>query len=239
MNGLTNNVTYTFTVTPANTVGSGPSATSNAVLPSATPGVPSQPQNVTAAFANISQTATVSWAAPAVAGNSALTGYQITGVPGPGAPAIVGPGVTSTDISGLTGGLNHAFTVVATNSQGAGPGAASNSVLIQGPPQAPALTSLVPGFVAGTVGTLQANWTAPANTGGSALTGYLITTSPAITPVPVGVVTSRTLTSADGLARCTIYTVAVAAQNVWGTGPASNALGARDALSPATIAIPR
>jgi hypothetical protein len=238
VNGLANNVTYTFTVTAANTVGSGPSATSNAVLPSSTPGVPSQPQNVTAAFANVSQTATVSWSPPVVTGNSALTGYQITGIPGPGAAVIVGPGVTSTNIPGLTGGLTHTFTVVATNSQGAGPGGTSNSVLIQGPPQAPTLTSLVPGFVSGTVGTLQANWNAPANTGGLALTGYVITTAPAITPVNVPVVNSSTLTSVEGLARCTIYTVSVAAKNFWGTGPASNALAARDALSPATISTP-
>lgn len=238
VNGLTNNVTYTFTVSAANTVGSGPSTITNAVLPSATPGVPSQPQNVTAAFANLSQTATVSWSPPAVTGNSALTGYQITGIPGPGAPVIVGPGVTSTNIAGLTGGLDHTFTVVATNSQGAGPGGGSNSVLIQGPPQAPTLASLAPGFASGLVGTLQATWSAPANTGGAPLTGYVITTSPAIAPVAVGVVSSRTLTSADGLARCTIYTVTVAAQNVWGTGPASNALAARDALSPAAPSTP-
>lgn len=238
VNGLTNNLTYTFTVTAANGVGAGPPATTNPILPSATPGVPSAPQNVTAAFAGVSQTASVSWSAPLVTGNSPLTGYQITGTPAPAAPVIVGPGVTSTNIPGLIGGLNYTFTVVATNSQGVGPGGASNTVLIQGPPRAPTLTSLVPGFVSGTVGTLQANWSAPANTGGSALTGYVISTSPAIPAVNVGVVGSRTLTSADGLARCTQYTVSVAAINVWGTGPASTTLAARDALTPATMPAP-
>jgi hypothetical protein len=100
------------------------------------------------------------------------------------------------------------------------------------------LNSLVPGFVSGTVGTLQANWTAPGNGGGSAITGFVISTSPAITPVNVPVVGTRTLTSADGLARCTQYTVSVQAINVWGPGPASNALVARDALAPAAMAPP-
>jgi len=143
--------------------------------------------------------------------------------------------VTSTNIPGLTGGLSYTFTVAATNSQGTGLGASSAPVVIQGPPQAPALNSLTPGYVSGTVGTLTAAWTAPSNNGGSSITGYTITTSPAITPVSVGVVTSRTLTAAEGLARCTTYTVMVAANNVWGTGAESNALAALDAVVPGAI----
>jgi hypothetical protein len=239
VNGLTNGQTYTFTITATNGVGTGPGSITNAIVPSTTPGVPSAPQNVTATFPNISQTATVSWSAPAVTGNSALTGYQITGSPAPSAPIMVGPTVTSTNISGLTGGVSYTFTVAATNSQGTGGGATSAAVLIQGPPQAPSLNSLMPGYVSGTVGTLTPAWTAPSNTGGSAITGYTISTSPAITPVNVGpTITSRTLTGADGLARCTTYAVTVTAQNTWGTGPASNSLAALDGTVPATMPAP-
>ncbi len=238
LNGFANGVTYTFTVTAANGVGSGSPATTNSVLPSPTPGAPSQPQNVVAAFAGVSQTATVSWSPPADAGNSALIGYRITGIPGPTDPVTVGPSVTSTAIPGLTGGFGYAFAVEAINSAGAGPGAVSNQAAIEGPPQAPALASLVPGFVSGTVGSLEVSWSTPSNDGGSAITGYVITTSPAITPVNLGVSNSVTLSVADGLSRCTQYTVQVAAQNAWGTGPASDGLSAFDALPPDQMDVP-
>lgn len=240
VNGLTNDTTtYSFTVSATNAVGTGLGALTNTILPSTIPGVPSAPENVTASFPNLSQTARVSWSPPQVTGNSALTAYQITGSPAPSTPVVVASSVSSADISGLTGGLNYTFTVAATNSKGTGPGGTMPApVLIQGSPQAPILNSLTPGVASGAVGTLTPAWAAPGNDGGSAITGYIITTSPAITPVSVGPVTSRTLTSADGLARCTIYTVTVAAVNSWGTGAASNGLSARDGLAPSTMSTP-
>ena len=73
--GLTNGVTYTFTVTATNAVGTGPaSAASNAVTPTA-PTAPAAPTGVTAAAGNT--TATVAWTAPAD-GGSPITSYTVT-----------------------------------------------------------------------------------------------------------------------------------------------------------------
>jgi hypothetical protein len=238
INGLTNNSQYTFTVTAVNSVGAGPGTTTNAVLPSSTPGVPSAPQNVSAAFAGVSQTATVTWNVPAITGNSAIASYSITGSPSFGAPVVIAAGAAcptsscSANVGGLTGGISYTFTVSATNAQGTGPGGTSNSAAIQGPPQPPTLTSVVPGYVSGTVGTLQANWSAPLNNGGALIDNYVISTSPAITPVSAGTATTRTLTNADGLTRCVVYTVSVTAHNTWGTSTSSNAIAARDAMVP-------
>ncbi len=238
INGLTNNSTYTFTVTAVNSIGAGPGTTTNAVLPSSTPGVPSAPQNVSAAFAGVSQTATVTWNVPVVTGNSAILSYSISGTPSFGTPVVIAASTAcptsscSANVGGLTGGISYTFTVSATNTQGTGPGATSASTAIFGPPQPPTLNSVIAGYVSGTIGQLQVNWTAPANSGGATIDNYVISTSPAITPVSAGTATTRTLTSADGLAQCTVYTVSVTAHNTWGTSSSSNAIAARDALVP-------
>ena len=74
--GLTSGTTYRFTVQAINPTGSGPaSAQSNAVTP-LNPVVPAKPTNVAATGAT--QSAKVSWTAPASDGDSAITGYTVT-----------------------------------------------------------------------------------------------------------------------------------------------------------------
>jgi hypothetical protein len=101
--GLTNGVTYTFTVTATNATGSGPaSAASNPVTPSA-PTAPAAPTGVSATPGNAS--AMVSWSAPAADG-SPITSYTVTPYIGTVAQTptkITGaPPATNATITGLT-----------------------------------------------------------------------------------------------------------------------------------------
>lgn len=115
--GLTNGVTYTFTVRAQNSVGYGDaSAASNAVTPTGSgAAAPAPPQNVSAVAADAA--ATVSWTAPASDGGSPITGYVVTGNPG-GVTASGGPGATSAVVSGLANGTPYTFTVRAQNAIG-------------------------------------------------------------------------------------------------------------------------
>ena len=68
------------------------------------------------------------------------------------------------------------------------------------------------------------SWTAPADTGGSAITSYTVTPfigSTAQTPVTVTGNPPATSTTVTGLTNGTTYTFTVSATNANGTGPAS------------------
>src|SRR5208337_1342780 len=123
--GLTNGTAYTFTVTAANAVGTGPaSSPSNQVTPSASATVPDAPTIGTATAGNAQ--ATVSFTPPASNGGSAITGYTVTSNPG----GITGQGAASPiTVTGLTNGTAYTFTVTATNAIGTGsPSGSSNQV---------------------------------------------------------------------------------------------------------------
>ena len=109
--GLTNGVSYTFTVTAANSIGtSNPSAPSNSVTPQA-PTAPDAPTNVTATPGNAS--ASVSWTAPVSNGGSPITSYTV--VPDPDEGTVAFTGTTSALVTGLTNGASYTFTVIANN----------------------------------------------------------------------------------------------------------------------------
>jgi Fibronectin type III domain len=82
-----------------------------------------------------SQSASVSFTAPASNGGSAITSYTVTSSPG----NITATGASSPIVvSGLTNGTSYTFTVYATNSAGNGAvSVASNAVTPSGVPGAP------------------------------------------------------------------------------------------------------
>lgn len=231
--GLTNGTAYTFTVTAANTVGTGPaSAPSNSVTPAVLT-VPGAPTGVTATVADTQ--ATVSWTAPVSDGGSPITGYTVTATGGASpviatvtAPAGSTTVPTSKTLTGLINGTTYSITVTATNSQGAGPASSPAVSVTPGVLAAPG----APTGATATAGNGQAtvNWTAPASTGGSAIIRYTVTSSPAggtaTVTAPAGGTTVPTSATVTGLTNGIPYTFTVTASNTVGTSAPSVASNA-------------
>jgi uncharacterized protein (TIGR02145 family) len=206
--GLTNGTAYTFTVIATNENGNSPASTpSNSVTPSTGPGAPT----IGTATAGNAQ-AIVTFTPPASDGGSAITGYTVTSNPG----NITGLGSTSPiTVTGLTNGTAYTFSVVATNANGnSSPSSASNSVTPSTIPGAPTIGAATAGNAQATVA-----FTAPASNGGSAITGYTVTSSPG-NITKTGSVSPITVT---GLTNGTAYTFTVIATNVNGNSLPSSA----------------
>jgi prepilin-type N-terminal cleavage/methylation domain-containing protein len=211
--GLTAGTTYSFGVTATNAAGT---STSSAVAETAT--VPSAPQNPTATAADSS--ATVAWSAPLSNGGSTITLYTVTS--SPGGLTCTSTSATTCVVSGLTDGTNYTFTITATNADGTGPGATTS------PPITPAAVPGAPTTVIATPGSNSAtvSWSAPASTGGSAITGYTVTSIPGYFTC-----TTTGLTCiVSGLTNGTRYSFSVIATNNIGSGPSSSGF---DTLVPA------
>jgi hypothetical protein len=158
--------------------------------------------------------ATVSWVAPVSNGGTAVTGYTVTSSPG-NFTAPAGANGTSAVVTGLTDGTAYTFTVTATNLVGTGsPSVASTPVTPAAAPGAPTGVGAVPGDGQATV-----SWVAPASNGGSAITGYTVTSSPGGLTASTAGATSAVVM---GLTDNTAYTFKVTATNAIGTGPASS-----------------
>jgi hypothetical protein len=172
--------------------------------------------------------ATVSWTAPGSNGGSAITGYTVTSSPGNLTAPATG---TTAVVGGLTDGTAYTFTVTATNSVGTGtPSAPSTAVTPATMPGAPTGVSASPGDGQATV-----SWVAPASNGGSAITGYTVTSSPGNFTAPAAG-TSATVT---GLTNGTAYTFTVTATNSIGTGvPSSPSSAVTPVAAPTAPAAP-
>ncbi len=215
--GLTNGTAYTFTVVATNANGNSlPSAASNSVTPSAVPGAPT----IGTATKGNAQ-ATVTFTAPASNGGSAITGYTVTQI----LAVLPGTGTASPiTVTGLTNGTAYTFTVIATNANGNSlPSAASNSVTPSTVPGAPTIGTATKGNAQASV-----TFTAPVSTGGSAITGYTVTSNPGNF---TGTGTSSPIT-VTGLTNGTAYTFTVVATNANGNSPAS---AASNSVTPSAV----
>ena len=156
--------------------------------------------------------ATVTFTAPANDGGSSITGYTVTSSPG----GITATGTASPiTVTGLTNGTAYTFTVIATNANGNSlPSSSSNSVTPSTVPGAPTIGTATKGIAQATV-----TFTAPANNGGLAITGYTVTSSPGGFTA-TGTSSPLTVT---GLSNGTAYTFTVIATNANGNSPASSA----------------
>ncbi len=173
------------------------------------PTVPGAPTAVTATPGDAS--ATVSWTAPDD-GGSPITGYTVTS--SPGAFTCTSTTTTSCTVDGLTNGTSYTFTVTATNAIGTSlPSSPSTGVIPVTLPGAPTGVTATAGNASASV-----SWTAP-DDGGTAITGYTVTSSPGAFTCTATTSTSCTV---DGLANGTSYTFTVTATNAVGTGPASS-----------------
>jgi uncharacterized protein (TIGR02145 family) len=221
--GLTNGTAYTFRVVATNAIGNSvASAASTAITPVAPNTVPGPPTAVVATAGNAS--ASVAFAAPTNNGGSAITGYTVTSSPG----GITATGTTSPlNVAGLTNGTAYTFRVVATNAIGNSVASAASTAVT---PVAPNTVPGPPTAVVATAGNASASvaFVAPTNNGGSAITGYTVTSSP-------GGITATGTTSpinVTGLTNGTAYTFSVVATNAIGNSSPSTASSAVTPLAP-------
>ena len=136
---------------------------------------------------------------------------------------------TSCVVAGLVTGASYTFAVVAKNINGNGPvSVATSAVTILAVPNAPTAVSAVAG-----VNSASVSWTAPAGDGGSAITGYTVTSSPGgLTCLPQSLVTLSC--DVTGLTNGTDYTFTVVAINAIGTSAASVASNSVSPTAPAS-----
>lgn len=212
-----------FTVEAQATNGTGtdlgaPSAPSNAssVVASAQTAAPAAPTGLTAAGIN-SSSVKLQWNASSTAGNIAPTNYTILeNATGSTAADFAGVSATSTKIgtstsytaTGLKSGTKYYFEVEASNTAGTSTSnpTASATTTATTVSTAPGVPTGLKASVSG--GLVDLSWTAPTNTGGSAISGYQIfdnTSSSTAGATKVGS-TSGTGTSAvlDNLGTSTI-----------------------------------
>lgn len=122
----------TFTATSAPGPGPGPGPS-----PSSTP--PSAPLTASAVAGDGS--ASVMWAAPAEAGSSAVTDYEVASSPSGGSCTANAPTLTC-EVPGLTNGTAYTFTARARNASGWGPWSSASNVVTPTAPPAPPVPSI-------------------------------------------------------------------------------------------------
>ena len=205
-----------------NTPDAGPIGGSDGGADSGVPAtVPGAPTSVTATAGNAQ--ATVSWQTPADTGGRPITHYTLISSPS-SAPVTLSADTLSATVTGLTNGTPYTFVVFASNAVGQGQDSApSNAVTPATVPGAPTQVSATAGENSAVV-----TWSAPVDNGGSALTGYQVSASPASAPVTVGA--GSTSASVTGLTTGAAYTFTV---------QALNAVGASVPSSPSNSVTPR
>ena len=165
LTGLTNGTAYDFNIAAVNLAGTANASTDI----SATPGVlPAAPTTLTAVPADSS--VTLNWVAPAVITGMPLTSYLLTITPTFStytAPITVPATVNSYNITGLSNGVSYTFKLNAVNSFGQSLLAASVVSIPVGTPGVPTAVLATP-----SASKVVLSWTAPTNTGGSAISGY-------------------------------------------------------------------
>lgn len=211
VSGLTNGQAYVFRVAAKNSAGT--SAYTTYLTPVYPIGVPDQVASLTATYGNTQ--VQLQWQAPAANNVSGLTDYTIQRSVDSGATWTTLSDGTNTNtnytVTGLTNGTAYQFRVSASNSVGAGPYSVSTGNVT------PRTLAGAPTNLTVSVGNTQAalSWTAPASTGGAAITDYQIQVSVAGGAYSTITKSASTTTSytATGLTNGTAYTFRVATVN--------------------------
>src|SRR6058998_2540166 len=236
--GLAHGTTYTYRVSAINSIGTSSSSSITSATTLAV--VPSSPTGLAAASVSSSQNG-LTWTAPADNGGSAITGYKIERSTDGGttwSALVANTGSTATTYSdtGLTHTTTYTYRISALNS--VGPSSTSNSAsatTLAVAPTSPSAPTAAP------VSSSQINlsWTAPADNGGSAITGYKIERSTdggsTWTTLVANTASPATAYSDTGLTHTTTYTYRVSAINSVGTGsPSSSASATTLAVAPSS-----
>ena len=218
--GLTNGQSYQVRVAAINSQGTG-SYVTGTTTPVAAVTVPDAPTGLTLTPSD-TQIA-VAWTAPADNGGSAITGYdldyKLSSSSNWSNTTHSGTGRTFT-ITSITNGLSYQVRVAAINNQGTG-GYVTGTTTLADRPDAPTSLTFTPGDTQ-----IALSWTAPADNGGSTITGYDVEYRSGISGAFTGASHTGTTTAATitGLTNGQSYQVQVRAKNSYGAGPWS-ALG--------------
>jgi Fibronectin type III domain len=207
--GLSNGISYTFTVTAVNGIGRGPAARASPVTPSSS--VPGAPSGLSASATMPDGSVTLRWTA-------ADNGYHIASytiwVVGTSVPLVTKVTSTSTTVpasQGLTAGTPVQFQVSAVGTAGASGAKSAPSAPVTPflPPGAPVAT-LAPLPAAGTSATLSVSCPAACQNGRPPAS-YQVTVSPGGTPftTPAAAGGAATNVPVTGLSPNTPYTAAV------------------------------
>lgn len=225
--GLSNGTSYTFTVIAHNSAGPSLTGGTNAdpIIPRTLPGPPSGVTGI-----EDDRAATLSWIAPDDNGGDAVSSYSVTVAPADAGASCVGVGTSTTaQCTGLRNGIGYTFTVTAHNAAGASVtgGANLDPIIPRTVPDVPTSVTAVAGDT-----TLALSWAEPIFDGGSPITGYSVTTTPASEPGSCLVAGAANTVTCTGLTNGTPYTVTVVAQNIAGSSDPSIA---SDAATPRTV----
>ncbi len=223
--GLTNGVTYYYTVTARNAAGEGPASNEASATPVT---VPSEPRSLIAT-AGLQQI-TLEWLPPATDGGLPVTDYRVYRGTSPGTETFLvqlGNVVTLGD-PGLGDGHTFCYLVRAVNGVGEGPASFEACATTPSRPPAPVNLRAVGGDAR-----IVLTWSLPPSDGGSPITGYRVyrgTASGAETPL---LLLGAVLTYTDaGVSNGITYYYEVAAVNAVGEGPVSGEASATAAARP-------
>lgn len=215
LDGLTNDVDYTFTVVAVNAVGtSDPSPSSASARPDARPDTPSPP---TVVFGD--KSITITWATPNSNGSPVL-GYNVELSPSVGQKtAVTG---NSLVWSGLENGVAYQARLQAIN-RAPDPSewsAYSGQVIPAGVPDAPGQPATTAASPVGDQAQIAVNWTPPNNNNGDPIADYTLSVKRGGTTVKT-IVTTSTSQNAVVDTNETDYTFSVTARNKAGSSASS------------------
>lgn len=238
--GLKNGTSYTFSVKATNAVGTGPAGQTTPVTP--TSAIPDPPTSVSAK-AQSDGSILVSWTAANGQGHP-ISYYSVTATPSSGAALApvkaTGTSATLTTAQGLTLGTSYTFTVTSTSSTGgtSKPSTPSNAVTAHTVPLSVSNLVATPGNDQISL-TWSCDPTTAACSGGSTVTKFDVTVSPAPSgsssaPVTASTGQSSYNTVVTGLVNGVAYTVSVSACNALGCTPTTLS----GSITPATVPAP-
>jgi len=219
LDGLTNDVEYSFAVTAVNSVGeSERSPASASARPDARPDTPAAPTTV---FGD--QSITVNWATPNSNGSPVL-GYNLEISPAPATGSLQKTGVTGNSLvwSGLENGVAYQVRVQAVNrapdpSEWSG---YSATVVPAGVPDAPGQPTTTAATAVGAQAQIVVSWSPPASTHGDPVADYTLTVKRGGSTVK-SIVTTATSQNVVVDTNETDYTFSVTARNKAGSSASS------------------